>query len=54
MEKTSGSIETACTVGTGNGAGGGGRGTNLKQILIHKSQYLIRGIYENRGKYFFH
>ena len=33
---------------------GMGRGTNLRQILIHKLQYLIRGIYENRGMYFCH
>ena len=25
----------------------------LKQTLIHKFQHLIRGIYENRGVYFF-
>ena len=28
-------------------------GNFFKQILIHKFQHLIRGIYENRGVYFF-
>ena len=48
----------------GRGRGGeGGIGRNssvakhsgecLKQILIHNFQHLIRGIYENRGVYFF-
>ena len=29
-------------------------GNVAKEILIHKFQHLIRGIYENRGVYFFH
>ena len=28
-------------------------GNVLKQILVQKFQHLIRGIYENRGVYFF-
>ena len=55
VRETSGPIGTAFTVG-----GGGGTvpsnipGNVLKQILIHKLQHFIRGIYENRGVYYFH